>query len=543
MAERNLGRMGETEFEQWSAQVGLIANRAETDYGGWDYLVQLPTQPLLQGRVRSLDHLPAAPSLWIQVKARDRPTSSPRVKLSNLQRMIAPEWPAFFLVLTYENRARPVDAHLVPVDERLMGQILKRLREVPETEVNKLHRRMMTIACAAEHRLETLDGTALRRAVESHIGPDPVAYHARKKGWYEHAGFEGHRYEFTLRTLSDERHRADERLVDFALGLTDELPSELVRFEERRFNILKPVTLLRKVPSEVSVRIPTLPSEPAKVEIQNDARARRVSFQCRFYNPRTVFPFLPETSLRFRLAAELFEMIIDPSTNALEVSGQIPPLNTEWLLSQLAPALQLVEWLDRGDRDLRGTIMIRDSSVPFGGQLTANLSNLDAPRRAVVRAALDAETLVNVLAIPGDFKVTGRELLAQAARLADAALLVRTDAPLEVRGEVDAHAPEDVRIGYPLVTGAPIGRICVVAGFALYGVPIFEAAGEGRKRFILKPQRERVHLDTFAMKPGVKYKFDVHLEKVRRWLETRDISVLDLGHGEPGGALAIERIP
>ena len=77
----------------------------------------------------------------------------------------------------------------------------------------------------------------------------------------------------------------------------------------------------------------------------------------------------------------------------------------------------------------------------------------------------------------------------------------------------------------------------------MYGVPIFEAAGEGRKRFILKPQRERVHLDTFAMKPGVKYKFDVHLEKVRRWLETRDISVLDLGHGEPGGALAIERIP
>jgi hypothetical protein len=493
--------------------------------------------------VRSLDHLPAPQSFWVQVKAREQATSSPRVKLSNLHRMIAPEWPAFFLVLTYKGSAHPVEAHLVPVDERLIAQILKRLRQVPEEAINKLHHYKMAIACLSEHRLDALDGPTLRRTVEQHIGADPAAYYGRKKTWYERAGFEGHRYELTLRTLGDAGRAADDRLVDFALGLTDELPSELLRFDERRFDILKPVSAMAAMPREVGVRIPKLPSEPANVAIQTKEGTRRVAFECRFYNPRSVFPFLPLERLRFRLAADLFEMILSPGKDEIDITIHLPSLDSDWLLSELAPALQVVEWLDRGVTDLHGSVSIRNGSAPFGGLAAANLSSLDHVRRAVVRAALDAETLVRILRLPDKFMVTSRSLLAQADHLADAAVLVRSDVPVEVRGEIDASAPEDARLGFSIVTGSPIGRTCVVVGFAFFGVPTYEPAQDGRKRFLLKPKREQVLLKTFEMEPGVKYKFDAQIDAVSEWLRARNITVLPVQEVPPGSALAVERIP
>lgn len=541
--KRDIGRMGESDFAQCCAQAGLVANRAQTDHGGWDYLVQFAQPPIAQGAVRSLDHLPAPQSFWVQVKAREQASSSPKVKLSNMHRMIAPEWPAFFLVLTYKGNAHPVEAHLVPVDERLIAQILKRLRQVPEGEVNKLHRYKMAIACLDEHRLDVLDGPTLRRTVERHIGPDPAAYYARKRTWYERAGFEGHHYELTLRTRGDAVRAADDRLVDFALGLTDELPSELVRFDERRFGILKPVSVMAAMPTDVGVRIPKLPSEPANVSIQNATGTRRVAFECRFYNPRSIFPFLPLERLRFRLAADLFEMILSPQTDEIDITIHLPSLDSEWLLSELAPALQVVEWLDRGTTDLRGTVSIRNVSAPFGGVAAANLSDMDPVRRAIVRAALDAETLVRVLWQPDEFKITGRSLLAQAPRLADAAVIVRSDVPVEVRGDIDATAPDDARLGFPIITGAPIGRTCVVVGFAFFGVPAYQPAHDGRRTFILKPDREQVLLDTFVMEPGVNYKFDTQIEAVSEWLRARDIIVVPVQDVPPGGALAMERMP
>ena len=65
-AMRDLGQLGESVFQKWAAEMGLIVNYSKIDKAGWDFLVEFPYA--FRGRdAPAQDCTPDGPSLSDQV--------------------------------------------------------------------------------------------------------------------------------------------------------------------------------------------------------------------------------------------------------------------------------------------------------------------------------------------------------------------------------------------------------------------------------------------------------------------------------------------
>ncbi len=492
--------MGEREFEQWCAQAGLIANRAEVDKGGWDYLVQFKAvTPSPQ--VTSLDHLPPSATCWIQVKSTDaRKRASPSVKLSNWLRLIDPSLPAFHLVLRFEGQEHPVEAYLVPVGESAVFSVLKKLRSLPIEDIGALHKSTLSVAMRPEHRLPACNGLSLRAGIEQHVGTDLRAYHEAKKQWHDKSGYEGARYRFTMTTVGSSDAHVLDRLVDFAIGLTDELPSTIRELEEIRFGVAKPVTTIVPLPSEVIIRT-SRPSLDGTLEVAVPDGTLRVRVPCRFYHPHNLFPFIPNEKLRFRVATSHFELVFRAQGEQVSLLFHMPTAEEPKRLSDWSSAFRVIR-------------MIEDVSVPLsvlldvgGAKLVTTFHagrgfRLDELQRKIADAALNADAVARALAIdPSTAVVTRAELLGSHEYLAQSALVLTTDlTKVVISGEVDVSAPDGLQAGYAMVVAAPIGRTLYMVGLAYYGKLEYEAVSDKRKRFHLRnPERKTVFVETVEL--------------------------------------------
>lgn len=318
MSDRDVGHMGEHEFEQWCSQAGLAANRPSEDAGGWDFIVQVK-KPRPPAAVQSLDHLALPAVCLVQVKSTDT-RATPEIALSNWRHLINPAFPAFVLLFNFGGHEHPIEAHLVHIDENLISRVVKRLRELHASDADTLHKRTVSVPWDAGNGLPELNGPAFRAVLEKHMGPDPKEYWEKKKRWYEDAGYQDARYRVSMRTSGTPEGSADDRLVDFALGLTNELPSTLMSFEEIRFGIPVPAPLGVPLPQEVKVAIPQLPHLTGTVEFSNRTGVERARLPCRFFHPRSVFPFLSTDRLRYRIAMPNFDLVFGHGANRMRLA-------------------------------------------------------------------------------------------------------------------------------------------------------------------------------------------------------------------------------
>ena len=126
---RDVGTMGEAVLKKWSAEVGIVANKANQDKTGWDYLMEFPFElPASLDLHRPLDKANPPIMCLIQVKSSDQRRGRVRVSLKNWARLIFNPIPSFFLCLEFDNKSDPQQAFLVHVGEKYIYHILKRLR-------------------------------------------------------------------------------------------------------------------------------------------------------------------------------------------------------------------------------------------------------------------------------------------------------------------------------------------------------------------------------------------------------------------------------
>jgi hypothetical protein len=160
---RNIGRMGEYIFGFWCACVGLTANISIVDETGWDFFVEFPCDPS-SGLPR--DMLPTPIECQIQVKSTDGKTQKRGIEVSNLERLIKAQMPAFFCFIEFDGKNEAQAVYLVHVGKDIIEKTLKRIRELDSKgEKDRLNKHKITINYTADNQIA---GNNRRKPKESH---------------------------------------------------------------------------------------------------------------------------------------------------------------------------------------------------------------------------------------------------------------------------------------------------------------------------------------------------------------------------------------
>jgi len=319
---RKIGQMGESIFKFWCDSVGLTANSSLIDETGWDFFVEFPCD---SNSVLPRDMLPTPIECKIQVKSTDHKRKGEPIKLSNMERLIKEQIPAFFCFIEFDGKNEPQAVYLVHVDKNIIEKTLKIIRKLDkEGEKDRLNKHTTTIEYTDSNRLQEITGESLKRAIEQHIPGTLKEYISDKNKLLDTLGFEDGKGEFTF-TMSGSDPVGE--MVDLSLGLRQEVYIDKSIGSHKRFKILSENQILS---SEGAIlRIEAKP-EPAIIKFKEHKFSPGIQLSADLYlSPFN--QFLPEKYLKFRVKSTMFELIFEPFNGKLKYSFHFPDERRNYL--------------------------------------------------------------------------------------------------------------------------------------------------------------------------------------------------------------------
>jgi hypothetical protein len=202
MIMRDIGRMGQSEFEKLCSSAGLTRNQSREDMTGWDYLVEFP---LPRAAGQPADMAPPALECRVQVKATDRHRRKWDIGLSNLERLAKSPMPAFICLLEFNGQENAQNVYLLHIGEAVIGRVLKRLRKQGEVSGQVAKKATVSITCDDSDKLLEPNGACLRQAIEGYVAQGYDKYCQWKMRLLETLGYENtpSRIDATISTLPD----------------------------------------------------------------------------------------------------------------------------------------------------------------------------------------------------------------------------------------------------------------------------------------------------------------------------------------------------
>lgn len=303
---RDLGLMGESTFSLWCADGGLIPNGSKIDKTGWDFIVEFPFNSGLS--TRELHKSPL--ECKVQVKATDHKKRKLSITLSNLRRLATAQMPAFFVFIEFDGKDTAQRAFLVHIDNSFISKILKRLRQIEQSNNDEsLSKRTMTISYNEDHLLYELNGSGLREGIRTHIGDDLAGYIANKKAHLESTGFEGGGGRMTFTTEGEENLS---KLIDVSLGIEKEVEISNIQGVDSRFGISSKVPFIEAVRGRLAMR-DVKPFAIGKVRFREDNLSAGISFEIKLYNS-AFNALVPEDKVKLRIEGDFFDLQFNPFT-------------------------------------------------------------------------------------------------------------------------------------------------------------------------------------------------------------------------------------
>jgi len=241
LSNDDLGDWGESQFRSLCSASGLIANKAERDKMGWDFLVELP--PDATAASLPLDCRPNRLGCRVQIKTQWRRDDGRfKMTLSAAQRLAMDPGPSFIIVLTAVpcgEIAEPTLAfcHVIHMLDNNLERVLKRLREAAiDPQNTPLNSQELTYDPNLSGVEILPSGQALRDTLITVCGSDIQAYMAKKDEQKKNLGYASGRYQLST-TITAKDH---DEFVEMMLGLR---PVSLSKFEafDARFGKLLPV--------------------------------------------------------------------------------------------------------------------------------------------------------------------------------------------------------------------------------------------------------------------------------------------------------------
>ncbi|AKU93223.1 hypothetical protein AKJ08_3610 [Vulgatibacter incomptus] len=468
-----IGAVGESFFGLLLDRAGIVWNRVQRDRAGWDFVCHLTSQtgePCSGQAITLANAISPSLSVLFQVKASENlRVHPPRVKLSNLRHFLDWPNPAFFALLDFHGSDAPTSCHLIHFDKHWVEKTIKRFWDLEPDQVNSLHKRSLVLPISEAVEV-ALEPNGLSHTLFDLIG-EAKDYSARKDLWRKEAG--NKRFSMTFKT--EQRNEKDpDRMVDLAIGLTENLPSELTDFSEIRFGNPRPISIFHD--RDVLVSLPDLkPTAKAFVDFSNEDRSSFVRYAADFFHPHSVFPFLPFESLRLRLRGAFLDVIITPSASALSLTFERPSSSTLVSLASLgssAKALQIVGECGRLSKAMSITVHLDDGTrtvfpiVPPAGIF---------PAAAVDEASLiaNAHDLARAIGLPSDLELCISDLWdsRKSIELCCIVLCITRSSDVGITSLVDPDFTIDGHVGLATVAECKIGDYVIICSGAIYGSP------------------------------------------------------------------------
>jgi hypothetical protein len=233
-----LGDVGEAKFKLLCARAVLVANKADRDRFGWDYVVQAQAAGQADA---PLDARVSHTTAFVQVKATWRGTKARiSLTLSSAEKLAKHGAASFIVGLAFDRRGEDdCDIHVIEMRGAPLAKVLKRLREVQKDAQRPLNEATITFPLTAENRLAHATPEALKARLTQGFAKGEAAYVAAKDRESRTLGYEDGRYQFTFVVDADQPFET----VEFLLG-EREIKGALVRPLETRFGIALPSTFI-----------------------------------------------------------------------------------------------------------------------------------------------------------------------------------------------------------------------------------------------------------------------------------------------------------
>lgn len=383
MMKGNLGRMGETYFNNMCSTVNLTCNGSNEDNTGWDFVVEFPhgfdKAPLA-------DKAPATKEFKVQVKATNDVKRKLAIKMSNLMRLCTTPMPAFIVFIEYNNKPQPEEIYLVHIDKDIIYHVLKRARanSISNTRKN-FHNSTLTISYSDKHRLKSLTGEALIDAINTCIPQSMDKYFEEKINLVKNLGYEKSSFQLKFNTKS--KSDTDD-LVSASLGWVDKIKILDTFGYDTRFEMLVPVEDMNSPEAEISFQVNEGAVKGA-ITFTNLKTKKRIKQDCELFFSQVAF-IAPKGMAKFRVKGNSFDILIGLHGS----KSQVKFIKNDTLLSpyDIRDALTLMRWLTFQEDEIE--LFISPNKKGKEARLTMNADkkitpndefrkNLDALDRAI----------------------------------------------------------------------------------------------------------------------------------------------------------------
>lgn len=229
LSNDTLGKKGERRFGELCDDANLIANTADHDRAGWDYIVdfRLPTDG------KGLDARPAPISARVQVKTQWDDQTAVKLRLTSAEHLVKHNGPSFICVLSVNSDLEFTGLRLIHCRGQVLELVLKRLRRA-EADGEKPNQ--IDLHLNPSHYADQIPAhhEALRAALETVCSTNHLSYLQAKQAELNNLGFDTSFIDLKATFMGSE-----DDLVDAFLGLRS-IDAKDVSATQKRFGISLP---------------------------------------------------------------------------------------------------------------------------------------------------------------------------------------------------------------------------------------------------------------------------------------------------------------
>jgi hypothetical protein len=291
-SEISIGEIGESKFQLWCSQSGLVSNKANNDKKGWDYIVQFS----FVNTSKVADKANNEVSALFQVKTTNNIQCSVSIALSNWNNLIKIPIPSFIIYIILDKYNEVHSVYMTHIDEKNIARVLKRMREAKNNKLNKA--KLIYKWQESDKIIEPYSESIKARILEI-VNYDFNGYCKKKSSLIETIGYSEviSRGKFSIEgKLTD--------IIDLSIGLKERMPcKELILENGIRFNIPESIEVIKD--GEICV-------SPIGKKINIEYIGNKgvtVEFPGEVYTPFSMFSELPKDLMKARIKSDVAEYI------------------------------------------------------------------------------------------------------------------------------------------------------------------------------------------------------------------------------------------
>lgn len=473
---RDLGGLGESQFENWSKQVGFTVNKSIIDRTGWDYLVEFPSNHLSSNSEESTwDQITPSIECRIQVKSNDIYQGKGRssINLSHVLRFLNSPLPVFFLFFEYGGKNSPQNAYIVHFDEQLMERALKRLRNEYIGSKAKLHNKTFNISYGSQHKLNGLSGTVVKNSIIDHIG-NFSEYCERKVSYVKTAGYIGTGNEITAQFES--KIHPSELFVNFGIGLLDSIDIRKFIGVNKRFGIAAPKPFIEGENATLRQPKDRKPNTTGVIKVKENEFSNEVILKSDVYLPIGGTFDISNPYLKVRFSTTFNDFTVSLFKAKIEILPKQISAQTELNIEDFYRHFQILEIMAKSYKNqspltieaIADTIQVCNAKVLPSSQIEVDFQFYE-----IIKTA---RAIANKLEINDLFRISIDQIyqLKEKFKLFYCLLGFKTET-LTVTNPIEANKKYNTEtLGIPIVQALNIADFSVVLAVAAIGIPEIE---------------------------------------------------------------------